>query len=213
LIENIPLKEKERGYPMLQISLTLIVKMITGLEDLHELENEIEEDPLLKMFCTIESKGTPSVSTLDRDLDRYSVNSLQDSYKQIKVFDYIKKEHKRGYKIFAIYDPTGILIEFTLCPINKGDNPNLIPLIERAREILGESTIKKVFFDRGFYDGKHFDWLNKKNIMFVCRGKQGTKVAEQVSEISEEQYIEEKLLAPNEYLQKKSLMSIEIAGA
>jgi len=44
---------------MLQISLTLIVKMITGLEDLHELENEIEEDPLRKMFCTIESEGTP----------------------------------------------------------------------------------------------------------------------------------------------------------
>jgi hypothetical protein len=210
--------------------------MITGLEDLHELENEIEDDPLLTMFCTIESEDTPSVSTLDRDLDRYSVNDLQESYKLIiqwlkelklidgtvvaidsskiyaegkvqegtdEVYDHIKKEHKRGYKIFAIYDPIGgILIDFTLCPINKGDNPNLIPLIERAREILGESTIKKVFFDRGFYDGEHFDWLNKKNIKFVCRGKQGTKVAEQVSEIPEEQYIEEKLFSPNEYQPK-----------
>lgn len=236
LIENIPVKEKDRGYPMLQISLTLIVKMITGLEDLHELENEIEDDPLLTMFCTIESEDTPSVSTLSRDLDRYSVIELQESYKLIiqwlkelklidgtvvaidsskiyadgkvqegtdEVYDYTKKEHKRGYKIFAIYDPVcGILIDFTLCPISKGDNPNLIPLIERAREILGESTIKKVFFDRGFYDGEHFDWLNKKNIMFVCRGKQGTKVAEQVSEIPEEQYSEEKLFSPNEYQPK-----------
>jgi hypothetical protein len=210
--------------------------MITGLEDLHELENEIEDDPLLTMFCTIEREGTPSISTLSRDLDRYSVSDLQESYKLIiqwlkelklidgtvvaidsskiyangkvqegtdEVYDHIKKEHKRGYKIFAIYDPMcGILIDFTLCPINKGDNPNLIPLIERAREILGESTIKKVFFDRGFYDGEHFDWLNKKNIMFVCRGKQGTKVAEQVSEIPEEQYIEEKLFSPNEYQPK-----------
>lgn len=236
LIESIPVTQKVRGYSMLQISLTLIVKMITGLEDLHELENEIEDDPLLTMFCTIESEDTPSVSTLDRDLDRYSVKDLQESYKLIiqwlkelklidgtvvaidsskiyaegkvqegtdEVYDHIKKEHKKGYKIFAIYDPMGgILIDFTLCPINKGDNPNLIPLIERAREILGESTIKKVFFDRGFYDGEHFDWLNKKNIKFVCRGKQGTKVAEQVSEIPEEQYIEEKLFSPNEYQPK-----------
>lgn len=236
LIENIPLKEKKRGYPMLQISLTLIVKMITGLEDLHELENEIEDDPLLTMFCTIESEGTPSVSTLSRDLDRYSVSELKESYKLIiqwlkelklidgtvlaidsskiyaegkiqegtnEVYDYTKKEHKRGYKIFAIYDPVCcILIDFTLCPINKGDNPNLIPLIERAREILGKSTIKKIFFDRGFYDGEHFDWLNTNNIKFVCRGKQGTKVAEQVSEIPEEQYIEEKLFSPNEYQPK-----------
>jgi len=236
LMENISVKEKVRGYRMLQISLTLIVKMITGLEDLHELENEIEDDPILKMFCTIESEGTPSVSTLDRDLDRYSVSEVQESYKLIiqwlkelklidstviaidsskiyaegkvqegtdEVYDHMKKEHKRGYKIFAIYDPVcGILIDFILCPINKGDNPNLIPLIERAREILGESTIKKVFFDRGFYDGEHFDWLNTNNIKFVCRGKQGTKVAEQVSEIPDEQYIEEKLFSPNEYQPK-----------
>lgn len=236
LMENIPVKEKVRGYRMLQISLTLIVKMITGLEDLHELENEIEDDPLLTMFCTIENENTPSVSTLDRDLDRYSVSDLRESYKLIiqwlkelklidgsvvaidsskiyaegkvqegtdEVYDHMKKEHKRGYKIFAIYDPVcGILIDFTLCPINKGDNPNLIPLIERAREILGESAIKKVFFDRGFYDGDHFDWLNTNNIKFVCRGKQGTKVAEQVSEIPEEQYSEQKLFSPNEYQPK-----------
>ena len=236
ILENIPVKEKKRGYPMLQISLTMIVKMITGLEDLHELENEIEEDPLLKMFCTIESEHTPSDSTLGRDLDRYLVKDIRESYKLIiqwlkhlklidgtvlaidsskmyaegkvqegtgEVYDHMKKEHKKGYKIFAIYDPVGgILIDFEFVPINNGDNPNLIPLIERARKILGESTIKKVFFDRGFYDGKHFDWLNKKNIMFVCRGKQGTKVAEQVGEIPEEQYIEEKLFSPNEYQPK-----------
>jgi hypothetical protein len=173
LIENIPVKEKVRGYRMLQISLTLIVKMITGLEDLHELENEIGDDPLLTMFCTIESEGTPSISTLDRDLDRYSLNGLRESYKLIiqwlkelklidgtvvaidsskiyaegkvqegtdEVYDHIKKEHKRGYKIFAIYDPIcGILIDFTLCPINKGDNPNLISLIERDSENCGEN--------------------------------------------------------------------------
>lgn len=236
LIESIPVKQKVRGYPMLQISLTLIVKMITGLEDLHELENEVEDDPLLTMFCTIESECTPSISTFSRDLERYSASDLQESYRLIiqwlkelklidgtvvaidsskiyaegkvqegidEVYDHLKKENKKGYKIFAIYDPMcSILIDFILCPISNGDSPNLIPLIERAREILGKSTIKKVFFDRGFYDGKHFNWLNKNNIMFVCRGKQGTKVAEQVSEIPEEQYIEEKLFSPNEYQPK-----------
>jgi hypothetical protein len=83
MIENIPAKKKIRGYPILQISLTLIVKMVTGLEDLHELENEVEEDPLLAMFCTIESEGTPSISTLSRDVERYSVTGLKESYKLI----------------------------------------------------------------------------------------------------------------------------------
>lgn len=68
---------------MLQISLTLIVKMITGLEDLHELENEVEDDPLLAMFCTIGNEDTPSISTLSRDVERYSVTELKESYKPI----------------------------------------------------------------------------------------------------------------------------------
>ena len=236
MIESIPAKKKIRGYPMLQISLTLIVKMITGLEDLHELENEVEEDPLLAMFCTIESDDTPSIPTLSRDVERYSVTELRESYKLIlqwleelklidgsvasvdssklyaegkvqegtaEVYDYLKKEKKKGYKIFVIYDPVcGILIDFTLFPINKGDSPNLIPLLERARDILGKSTLKKVYFDRGFYDGKHFDWLKKNHIQFVCRGKQGTKVADQVSEIPAEEYVEEKLASPKEYQPK-----------
>jgi len=236
MIENISAKKKIRGYPMLQISLTLIVKMTTGLEDLHELENEVEEDPLLAVFCTIESEGTPSISTLSRDVERYSVTGMKESYKRIlqwlkelklidgsvvaidsskiyaegevqegtdEVYDYLKKEKKRGYKIFAIYDPIcGILIDFMLFPINKGDSPNLIPLLERARDVLGKSTLKKVYFDRGFYDGKHFNWLNKNRILFVCRGKQNTKVADQVSEIPAEEYVEEKLASPKEYQPK-----------
>ena len=235
MIENIPAK-KTRGYPMLQIGLTLIVKMITGLEDLHELENEVEEDPLLAMFCTIESEDTPSISTLSRDVERYSVTGMRESYKLIlqwlkelklidgsviaidsskiyaegkvqegtdEVYDYLKKEKKRGYKIFAIYDPIcGILIDFMLFPINKGDSPNLIPLLERARDILGKSTIKKVYFDRGFYDGEHFDWLNKNHILFVSRGKQNTKVADQVREIPADEYVEENLASPKEYQPK-----------
>jgi hypothetical protein len=236
MIENIPAKKKIRGYPMLQISLTLIVKMITGLEDLHELENEVEDDPLLAMFCTIENDNTPSISTLSRDVERYSVTELRESYKPIiqwleeleliegrvasvdsskiytegkiqegtaEVYDYLKKDKKKGYKIFAIYDPIcGILIDFRLFPINKADNPNLIPLIKSARDILGKSTLKKVYFDRGFYDGEHFDWLNKNHIQFVCRGKQRTKVAEQVSEIPMEEYFEEVLASPKEYQPK-----------
>jgi hypothetical protein len=236
MIENIPAKKKIRGCPMLQISLTLIVKMITGLEDLHELENEVEDDPLLAMFCTIEKDDPPSISTLSRDVGWYSVAELKESCKPIlqwlkelkliddfvssidsskaytegkvqegtaEVYDHIKKEKKRGYKIFAIYDPIcGILIDFRLFPINKADNPNLIPLIESVRDILGKSTLKKVYFDRGFYDGEHFDWRNKKHIQFVCRGKQRTKVADQVSEIPVEEYFEEILASPKEYRPK-----------
>jgi hypothetical protein len=236
MIENIPVEAKIRGYSMLQISLTLIVKMITGLEDVHELENEIEDDPLLSMFCTLYDDETPSISTISKDLERYSATEMRESYKLIlqwlkelklidgsvvaidsskiyaegeiqegtgEVYDYLKKENKKGYKIFAIYDPVyGILIDFMLFPINKGDSPNLIPLIESAQDFLGKSTRKKVYFDRGFYDGAHFDYLNKNRIQFVSRGKQNTKVADQVREISEEEYVEVKLASPKEYQPK-----------
>lgn len=50
--------------------------------------------------------------------------------------------------------------------------------------------------------GEHFDWLNKNHIQFVCRGTQRTKVADQVSEIPVEEYVEEILASPKEYQPK-----------
>jgi len=40
---------------------------------------------------------------------------------------------------------------------------------------------------------------NKKHIQFVCRGKQRTKVAEQVKEIPVEEYVEVVLTSPKVY--------------
>jgi hypothetical protein len=89
-----------------------------------------------------------SVASIDSS-KIYAEGKVQEG--TAEVYDYIKKENKGGYKIFAIYDPIcGILIDFRLFPINKADNPNLIPLIQSARDILGKSTLKKVYFDRGF---------------------------------------------------------------
>jgi len=187
MIENIPAKKKIRGYPMLQISLTLIVKMITGLEDLHELENEGEEDTLLAMFYTIENGDTPSISTLSRDVERYSVAELRKSCKLILQW----------LKELKLIDGSGASVDsskiYTEGKVQEGT------AVKSARDILGKATLKKVYFDRGFYDGEHFDWLNKNHIQFVCRGKQRTKVAKQVSEIPMDEYVEEILASPKEY--------------
>jgi hypothetical protein len=85
---------------------------------------------------------------------------------------------------------------------NHLDQIGITEPIKSARDILGKSTLKKLYFDRGFYEGEHFDWPNKNHIQFVCRGKQRTKVADQVSEILVEEYVEEILASQKEYQSK-----------
>jgi hypothetical protein len=50
---------------------------------------------------------------------------------------------------------------------NHLDQIGITEPIKSARDILGKSTLKKLYFDRGFYEGEHFDWPNKNHIQFV----------------------------------------------
>jgi hypothetical protein len=57
-----------------------------------------------------------SVASIDSS-KIYTEGKVQEG--TAEVYAHIKKENKRGYKIFAIYDPIcGILIDFRLFPIN-----------------------------------------------------------------------------------------------
>ena len=51
-----------------------------GLEDLHELENEVEEYPLLAMFCTIENEDTPSTFIYKKKLTEIVPYDLYYTY-------------------------------------------------------------------------------------------------------------------------------------
>jgi len=110
-----------------------------------------------------------------------------------EVYDYLKKENVKGYKLFVIYDVVyRIPIYFEVRGINDADGPSLKEMVEKAMEITGK-RIKRVYIDRGFYDEANFRWLDEKeHIEYVTRGKKGTEFYEQAAELGADKFREVK---------------------
>ncbi|RLG32634.1 hypothetical protein DRN97_06905 [Methanosarcinales archaeon] len=108
-----------------------------------------------------------------------------------EVYDYLKKENVKGYKLFVIYDVVyRIPIYFEVRGINDADGPSLKEMVEKAMEITGK-RIKRVYIDRGFYDEANFRWLDEKeHIEYVTRGKKGTEFYEQAAELGADEFRE-----------------------
>jgi len=108
-----------------------------------------------------------------------------------EVYDYLKKENVKGYKLFVIYDVVyRIPIYFEVRGINDADGPSLKEMVEKAMEITGK-RIKRVYIDRGFYDEANFRWLDEKeHIEYVTRGKKGTEFYEQAAELGADKFRE-----------------------
>ncbi|MEA1998316.1 MAG: transposase [Euryarchaeota archaeon] len=79
-----------------------------------------------------------------------------------EVYDYLKKETTKGYKLFVIYDVVHRMpIYFEVHPMNDADGPKLTKMIEKSMEITGR-RIKRIYVDRGFYDETNFIKWGKK---------------------------------------------------
>ena len=115
-----------------------------------------------------------------------------------EVYDYLKKENVRGYKLFVIYDVVyRIPIYFEVRGINDADGPSLKGMVEEAMEVTGK-RIKRIYIDRGFYDEANFRWLDEEGIEYVTRGKKGTVFFEQAAELGEDKF-REVMLKTKEY--------------
>jgi len=132
-----------------------------------------------------------------------------DTYeKSGEVYDYLKKETTKGYKLFVIYDVVHrIPIYFEVHPMNDADGPKLTKMIEKSMEITGRS-IKRMYVDRGFYDETNFVWWGKekegkKKIEFVTMGKRGTYLFKEAIELGDDKF-REVTLETNEYEPKTS---------
>ena len=107
-----------------------------------------------------------------------------------EVYDYLKEENARGYKLFVIYDVVyRIPIYFEVRGINDADGPSLREMVEKAMEITGK-RIKRVYIDRGFYDEANFRWLGEEGMEYITRGKKGTELYEQAAELGADEFRE-----------------------
>ena len=70
-------------YTPLQISLSIIVKIILGFKNAYSLDEELEDDIFLQMICTLDGDKTPGKNTLNNDIKRYKEEELRKAYQTI----------------------------------------------------------------------------------------------------------------------------------
>ena len=84
ILEDMKVEKRSNSvYTPLQISLAYIVKMILGFKNAYSLDEELEDDVLLQLICTLDGDRTPSKSTLDADIQRYKEEELRKVYQAI----------------------------------------------------------------------------------------------------------------------------------
>jgi hypothetical protein len=70
-------------YTPLQISLSIIVKIILGFKNAYSLDEELDDDIFLQMICTLDGDKTPGKTTLNDDIKRYREEDLRKAYRTI----------------------------------------------------------------------------------------------------------------------------------
>lgn len=77
-------KSKNATYSTLQISLSILAEMILGFESDYWLEEGLESDALLEIFCTLADGKTPSRTTLNRDIrERYDPDDVKRTFEAL----------------------------------------------------------------------------------------------------------------------------------
>jgi len=77
-------KSKNATYSTLQISLSILAEMILGVENDYLLEEGLESDALLEIFCTLADGKTPSRTTLNRDIrTRYDPDDVKRTFEAL----------------------------------------------------------------------------------------------------------------------------------
>lgn len=90
-----------------------------------------------------------------------------------------------GYKLYTVLDlVSGTIIYHELTPGNTSDAKMLRVLYEKSKSVLGANTIRTLIFDKGFYDGAEFEYLDKtENITFITLAKEYSTVKEQIWDV------------------------------
>lgn len=84
ILEDMKVEKRSNcTYTMLQISLTIIVKIILGFKNAHSLDEELDDDIFLQMMCTLDGNITPGKTTFNDDIKRYKEEELRKAYRTI----------------------------------------------------------------------------------------------------------------------------------
>ncbi len=102
---------------------------------------------------------------IDSVIIELSVKSLSKSRFEKIGGRKIRNKYYRGFRVYVAIDlMTKALLYIDFCPISTNDSEQLIPIVKAVRKL--KFHLHSTIFDRGFWKGDNFNWLQKHGILF-----------------------------------------------
>jgi len=102
---------------------------------------------------------------IDSVIIELSVKSLNKSRFEKIGGRKIRKKYYRGFKVYVALDlQTKALLYIDFVRISANDSEKLIPIVKTVSKL--KFRIRTAIFDRGFWKGDNFNWLQKHGILF-----------------------------------------------
>jgi len=77
----------------------------------------------------------------------------------------IRKKYYRGFKVYVAIDlATKTLLYIEFHKISANDSEKLIPIVKAVAKL--KFRVRSTIFDRGFWKGDNFNWLQQRGILF-----------------------------------------------
>jgi len=185
----------------------LIAPVIAHLSRLPRVPNQSTADRFIKHLnsTAIQAIGDKLLQLLKKDkVVRGRVIAFDATYLEVygkyklaaKVYCYLAKRKILGFKLMVAYDVEAqVPILWQLVPANHHETKYLVPMIKEIRK-KGYKP-RTVLFDKGYYDGNHFQWLCRHKIRFITPAKEYNPVKEEMEcitldEIEKGYYVGEK---------------------
>ena len=97
-----------------------------------------------------------------------------------RVFDHASRKMQAGYKLYILQKvdrDEHYVICAMLTPTNVNDTRCLMPMVDKAKAILGEGVIQTLLIDRGFFDGSLLHKIKHEyGIDFIIPGKENLDI-------------------------------------
>jgi len=194
-------------YKSSSLVLGLLIMILLGFGSVELLGREMK-DSYLRQLCDL--NNSPDQSTFNRylkgidyqkmreqnkllikrirRLHKINIYALDSSYLEIfgklyayfgKVYSCIVKRKIKGYKLISVVDVfTGMTLAWKFVQCNLHESPYL----EELTKYMIDEGMKPdiILIDKGFYDHKHFKYMTKKDIIYICPMKEYSTNLKQV---------------------------------
>ena len=153
-----------------------------------KLTTQLSEQFFTEIVQVIQDKDQITGGTFALDAKYVSVSGKKMGFAEMG-YDPHANEYRNGYKLFMLQNVEKgheYIICASLQPGNQDERAMLLPMVEKATEVLGEDAIDLLLIDRGYLSGPNLHKLKHEyGIDFIIPGMKNMDVVKDAEQLTE----------------------------